>query len=102
MKNVRRFNEEWSDGDDDDQKRYVPDGVWDLEDILVFEDEDEISEYPDYAIAAPYDTDVMIYLSRMPTKSVNYEDFGSSFEGHGTCAMIENCPKRILILGGND
>ena len=67
-----------------------------------FEDEDEISEYPDYAIAAPYDTEVMIYLSRMPTKSVNYEDFGSSFEGHGTCAMIENCPKRILILGGND
>lgn len=59
-------------------------------------------KYPDYAIAEPYDTEARILLSRKPKKKIKYTDFASSFEGQGSCAMIENCPKRILILGQSD
>ena len=109
MKNIKRFNE--ANDEDDDEDRYVQDGVWDLEDIEVINagypskktELDKFKEkYPNYATAEPYDTQGRILLSKKPTKKVKYTDFASSFEGHGSCAMIENCPKRILILGQAD
>ena len=110
MSNLKRFNEHLDDdflGDDD---RLVPDGVWDLEDIEVFGTEryfrqNELVNFkqrnPNYAIA---DCDgENILLSRMPTKKVPVRDYhGCSFEGHGSLAVIENCPTRILIIGEND
>jgi hypothetical protein len=108
MKNLKRFNEQY---EEDYDERYVEDGVWDLEDIEVLNIQSKSGrtkatefkeKYPDWAIAEPYDTYGSILLSRKPTKRVEYTDFAGSFEGHGSCAMIENCPKRILILGQSD
>jgi hypothetical protein len=110
MGKIRRFNEQNEESEPED-KRWVNDGVWDLEDIEVLDVETKSGrekakefkeKYPDWAIASPYDTMAEILLSRKPTKFLKYTDFSNSFEGHGSCAMIEDCPKRILILGQSD
>lgn len=102
----------------DNKVDYVPDGVWDLEDIEVVpidtgiykptkEQLDAHSErvvsflrkHPDFVIANAYETQYPFLLSRKPTIKVEYEGGGFSY---GSNNIIENCPKRILICAEDD
>ncbi len=52
-------------------------------------------------MATSYDTNICLLLSEKPQKfKPNMQ--GGGFEGHGTTALIDDCPKRFLILGQND
>lgn len=52
-------------------------------------------------MAYAYDTDCCLLFSEKPEKFKPTMK-GGGFEGHGTTALIDDCPKRILILGEND
>lgn len=51
--------------------------------------------------AMPYETDYGILLTHKPEPFTG-KLIGGGFEGHGTVAMIKDCPKNLLILGQND
>ncbi len=52
-------------------------------------------------MANAYGTSNCLLLSEQPQK-IKLNIIGGGFEGHGTTAFIDNCPKRLLILGQND
>ena len=56
-------------------------------------------KYPNFVMAEPYQTEQTICLSEMPTITLDY--LGTDFT-HGANAIIDNCPKRILICAQND
>lgn len=96
---------------------YVEDGVYDITDIdflnisglyrnrrnnaevVMQQINDFIGKYPDSVLAEALETEYLILLSEMPTKKFPY--IGSGFN-HGSTNIIDNCPKRILILGEDD
>ena len=56
-------------------------------------------KHPEFCIANAYQTEYPIWLSKMPTKKLNF--VGSGFN-HGANNVIEDCPKRILICAEDD
>lgn len=59
-----------------------------------------INKYPQCVIASSYETNVVILLSRAPKRiPLNYA--GSGFN-YGSTNLIENAPRRLLILAEND
>ncbi len=52
-------------------------------------------------MANAYETSSCLLLSEKPEK-IKLKMEGGGFEGHGTTAFIDDCPKRLLILGQND
>jgi len=83
-------------------------GVWDISDIEFLEigNENKIFDFkckhPEWVIADGYGLECSVILSKKPNR-IEYDDLhGCSFEGHGTLAVIDNCPKKILIMGEND
>ncbi len=57
--------------------------------------EEFVSKHPNACLASAFETEKYIILSEKPTKIVEYK--GSGF-AHGSTNIIDNCPKRILIL----
>lgn len=61
-----------------------------------------IDSHPDFVMAYGYQTIMGFLLSERPVKLSPNQLLGGGFEGHGTTAIINDCPKRLLILGQND
>ncbi len=83
--------------------------VWDFyrSDILE-EKKKEIEEFinstkdkKEIYMANAYETSSCLLFSEKP-KEIKLNIKGDGFEGHGTTAFIDDCPKRLLILGQND
>lgn len=66
-----------------------------LDEIVVFAD-----QYPDFVIANAYETFTCLLLSRRPDPFQGLV-LGTEFN-YGATALIENAPKRLLILAQND
>jgi hypothetical protein len=104
--------------DFDDEEKLLDDGIWIVPDnceTLFVEGEYNNLEayptaleqantfaekYPDYVIASSYEVFGFFLLSKKPrVYNKNWE--GSGFN-HGSCNLLNNCPKRLLILAEND
>ena len=89
--------------------RRIPDGVWDIEDIEFIqviqrvENTEVIKEfivkYPTFHVGNAYETGEYFLLSDRPSDLVT--TIGGGFN-YGSTNVIENCPKRILVLAEND
>jgi hypothetical protein len=107
------------------EKRLLNDGVYDISNIdyIAFETGSKINnvvvgnwnmpanhdkikiiidfktKYPEYAVAEAYETNYIFFLSKKPTKKLNFT--GSGFN-YGAGCIINDCPQKILILAEND
>jgi hypothetical protein len=91
----------------------LPDGVYDLTNVAYcmiekYEFKKEISmgelelflkAYPDFILAHPYETEMLVVLSKRPNKITTIEGTGFNY---GSCNIITDCPKIILICAEND
>ena len=59
-----------------------------------------IAKYPNFVVASAYETGTTILLSK-PPKKFKHVGPGCGFN-YGSTNLIENCPKRLLILAEND
>ena len=107
------FNDLMDDKSNDDNSK-VENGIYDISNIEYFlfrggysrpAKKDEAAfrifaeKYPNFVIAEPYQTEQIICLSEKPT--IELDTLGTDFT-HGANAIIDNCPKRILICAQND
>jgi len=89
----------------------LSDGVYDITDVEVEKHwidgeaeqkvKDWLEKHPDGCVADPYETGTIFLLSKVPVKL----DFQENVDGelnYGSAAIINNCPKRILICAQND
>src|SRR4029078_6028339 len=97
-----------------DPKLYVRDGVWEVSDLDFIKTRTDIPN-PDIElvtnfirnagdnlrVANAYETSTVFLLNGDP-KPFKGGILCVGFEGHGTTALLMNCPKHILILGEND
>ncbi len=107
MNKIKKFNENY-DFDDDG----LDDGVYDITDIdylFVYYRTDikKIEEfkkkYPNWYECTAYGVEGLYLLSEKPTKEIKIDNnYHPNFEGHGTLTVIDNCPRRIIIIGEND
>lgn len=59
-------------------------------------------KYPEFVIAHAYETSWTLLLSRAPIRlEMDGKWFGSGFN-YGSTNLLEDCPKRLLILAEND
>ena len=61
---------------------------------------DWLQKYPDGCVIDPYETDTIFLLSKIPRKLAKEQTKGQF--NYGAAAIVENCPKRILICAAND
>jgi hypothetical protein len=115
IKDMMEVYQYTGNGEEDTKKRYVKDGVYNLpDDITILHidggrdalcDMDPIhtfmNEHPDWAYAEGYETYNGFLLSKKPELLDVKNITGSGFN-YGVCAIIDNCPNRILIVAEND
>jgi len=70
-------------------------GEIDLEQVKAF-----IAKYPDFAIGSAYQTFTLFLISEKPKKAA-LKSSGSGFN-YGSCNLLEDCPKRLLIIAQNN
>lgn len=58
-----------------------------------------VEKYPNFLIARAYATEYALWVATIPTKKI--KNIGSGFN-YGSTNIIDDCPKRILILAEND
>ncbi len=88
--------------DDDVEVIEIGERLYDIRDfsdeyamILFF-----IENHPNFVVANAYETSSTILLSRKPNIFKGYY-VGSGFN-YGSTNLVENCPKRLLILAEDD
>lgn len=57
-------------------------------------------KYPNFNIASAYDVPIAFLISQ-PALKFKGKEQGSGWNA-GSCNLIENCPKRIIIMGEDD
>ena len=90
--------------------RSVGDGIYDVSNLEYIEVEEIcgdykkdvinfIRKYPNFYYASAYETNTVILLSDKPIE-LNIPQIGGF--NYGTTAVLDNCPKTLLILAEND
>lgn len=106
IKKFKQINENY------DEKIELKSGVYDLtniesllvnyntprEDIDLFKD-----NHPNGVKVVSYGVEGYYLFSEEPLRLINVENtMYPNFEGHGTLTVVNDCPRRILIIGEND
>lgn len=74
---------------------------WDFDEEDIATVKEFMSNHPEFVIASAYETQGTFLLSEPPILFSNNYQWGSGFN-YGSTNLIENCPKRLLILAEND
>lgn len=111
--NLDEFNEYFQN---DFDKRYLRDGVYDVSNLevlildgcegdIIEEHWQQVKEFidknPKWVFASPYQINTSFLVSEMPHELSKNNIFGNGFN-YGSGNLIVNCPSKILILAEDD